>query len=109
MSISSTTAVTSPRIWRTIAFRSLTAAARDLLKIRNASPAISSILVALADAAKELAQIGIDRAVVTGGNAEELARAEDEIRRGDEAVAAGDFVRAIQFYEQAWKRSQDAQ
>jgi len=90
------------------AFQSLIGAARELLKIRNASPAIGSILLALADAARELAQISIDQAAVGGVDAGELARAEEEIRQGDEAAAAGDFVKAIQLYEQAWGRSQRA-
>ena len=64
-----------------------------------------AIVAALADTARELAQIAIDQAVVANINSQQIAAAQQMIQEGDASIASGDFVSAIQSYQHAWQRA----
>lgn len=51
---------------------------------------------------RQLAFVAISEAVTAGGNANDLAKANDELRKGDTDDAAGKFDSAIDDYRQAW-------
>jgi hypothetical protein len=80
-------------------------AARGLLRIENPSPSVTAIVAALADTARELAQIAIDQAVVANVNERRIAAAQQKIQEGDASIASGDFVSAIQSFKHAWQRA----
>jgi predicted transcriptional regulator len=77
----------------------------ELLRIENPSPSVTAIVAALADAARELAQIAIDQAVVANVNERQIAAAQQKIQEGDASIASGDFVSAIQSFKHAWQRA----
>jgi hypothetical protein len=83
-------------------FASVATAARQLLRINNPSPEVT--VTALADTARELAQIAIDQAVVENVNPQGIAAAQQRMQEGDASVASGDFVSAIQSFKHAWRR-----
>jgi hypothetical protein len=83
-------------------FASIATAVRQLLQIDNPS-SVSAIVAALADAARELAQIAIDRAVVANANPQQIADAQQLIQQGDASVASGDFAGAILSFQHAWQ------
>ena len=80
-------------------------AAHKLLEIHNPPSAVTAIVAALADTARELAQIAIDQAVVANVNPRQIADAQQRIQEGDARIASGDFVRAIESFKQAWQRA----
>jgi hypothetical protein len=80
-------------------------AARELLRIENPSPSVTAIVAALADTARELAQIAIDQAVVANVNPQQIADAQQKMQEGDASIASGDFVSAIQSFQHAWQRA----
>ena len=57
---------------------------------------MTAIVAALADTARELAQIAIDQAVVANVNPRQIADAQQKIQEGDARIASGDFVSAIE-------------
>ena len=86
-------------------FAAVATAARELLGIENPSPSVTAIVAALADTARELAQIAIDQAVVANVNERQIAGAQQKIHEGDASIAIGDFISAIQSFEHAWQRA----
>jgi hypothetical protein len=88
-----------------IVFASVGTAARELLRIENPSPSVTAIVAALADTARELAQIAIDQAVVANVNPQRIADAQQKMQEGDASIASGDFVSAIQSFQHAWQRA----
>ena len=50
-----------------------------------------------------LARVAISDATAAGGDPRKIAKAENELARGDTAVAAGRFASGIEHYRQAWK------
>jgi hypothetical protein len=84
-------------------FSAVATAARELLRIENPAPSVTAIVAALADTARELAQIAIDQAVVANVNPRQIAAAQQKIQEGDASVASGDFVGAIQSFKHAWQ------
>jgi hypothetical protein len=86
-------------------FAAVATAARELLRIENPSPSVTAIVAALADTARELAQIAIDQAVVANVNERQIAAAQQKIQEGDASIASGDFVSAIQSFKHAWQRA----
>jgi len=52
----------------------------------------SMVFAAVADAARELARIAIDQAVVENVNPQQIAAAQQRIREGDASIASGDFI-----------------
>jgi predicted transcriptional regulator len=80
-------------------------AAHKLLEIHNPPASVTAIVAALADTARELAQIAIDQAVVANVNPRQIADAQQRIQEGDARIASGDFVRAIESFKQAWQRA----
>ena len=85
-------------------FASVAIAARQLLQIDNPS-SVTAIVAAIADAARELAQIAIDQAVVANVNPEQIAAAQQLVHQGDASVASGDFASAILSFQSAWQRA----
>jgi len=85
-------------------FAAVEDATRELLRIQNPSAAVTAIIAALADTARELAQIAIDQAVVANVNPQRIADAQQMIQQGDASIASGDFVSAIQSFKHAWQR-----
>jgi hypothetical protein len=59
----------------------------------------------VATAARELAQIAIDQAVVANVNPQRIADAQQKMQEGDASIASGDFVSAIQSFQHAWQRA----
>ncbi len=55
-----------------------------------------------------LAEIAISEAIAAHGRPQEIADAQQELARGDAAVAAGKFARAIERYGEAWEHSVEA-
>jgi hypothetical protein len=86
-------------------FTAVADATRELLGVHNPSPAVTAIIAALADTARELAQIAIDQAVVENRNPRQIADAQQMIQQGDASIASGDFVSAIEFFKHAWQRA----
>jgi len=84
-------------------FASVADAVRQLLHIDNPS-SVEAILAALADTARELAQIAIDQAVVANVNSQQIAAAQQLVQEGDASTAGGDFDSAIQSFQHAWQR-----
>jgi hypothetical protein len=85
-------------------FAFVATAVRELLQIDNPS-SVTAIVAALADTARELAQIAIDQAVVANGNPQQIAAAQQLIQQGDAGVASGDFASAILSFQHAWQRA----
>jgi arylsulfatase A-like enzyme len=85
-------------------FAFVATAVRELLQIDNPS-SVAAIVAALADTARELAQIAIDQAVVANGNPQQIAAAQQLIQQGDASVASGDFASAILSFQHAWQRA----
>jgi hypothetical protein len=85
-------------------FAAVATAVHQLLQIDNPS-SVTAIIAALADAARELAQIAIDQAVVANVNPQQIAAAQQLIQEGDASVASGDFPNAIQSFQHAWQRA----
>lgn len=87
-------------------------AVKDLEKIvkdqgpiaANAQAAID--LLVGADAA--LAQNAIDEAIAAGGEAKEIAKAEEEMDKAQKELDKGDFDKAIERYKKAWEHAQKA-
>ena len=86
-------------------FSAVATAARELLRIENPAPSVTAIVAALADTARELAQIAIDQAVVANANPRQIAAAQQKIQEGDANIASGDFVGAIQSFKHTWQRA----
>jgi len=86
-------------------FAAVVTAARQLLRIENPAPSVTALVAALADTARELAQIAIDQAVVANVNPRQIAAAQQKIQEGDASIASGDFVGAIQSFKHAWQRA----
>jgi hypothetical protein len=86
-------------------FDAVATAARDLLRIENPSASVMAIVAALADTARELAQIAIDQAVVANVNPQQIADAQQKMQEGDARIASGDFISAIQSFQHAWRRA----
>jgi hypothetical protein len=86
-------------------FASVATAAHELLQIHNPSAEVTAIVAALADTARELAQIAIDHAVVANVNPQQIAAAQQLVQEGDANIASGDFVSAIQSFQHAWQRA----
>jgi arylsulfatase A-like enzyme len=86
-------------------FASVATAASELLQIDNPPPSVTAIVAALADTARELAQIAIDQAIVANVNAQQIEAAQQMIQQGDASIASGDFVSAIQSFKHAWQRA----
>jgi hypothetical protein len=86
-------------------FAAVANAARELLRIENPSPSVTAIVGAIADTARELAQITIDQAVVANINPQRIAEAQQNIQEGDASIASGDFVSAIDSFKHAWQRA----
>src|SRR5262249_13675216 len=84
-------------------FAFVATAARELLLIDNPS-SVTAILAALADTARELAQVAIDQAVLANVNPQQIAAAQQLIEQGDASVANGDFASAILSFQHAWQR-----
>jgi hypothetical protein len=63
------------------------------------------IFASVATAARELAQIAIDQAVVANVNPKQIADAQQKMQEGDASIASGDFVSAIQSFQHAWQRA----
>jgi hypothetical protein len=87
-----------------IVFASVATAVRQLLQIDNPS-SVTAMVAALADSARELAQIAIDQAVVANVNPQQIAAAQQLIREGDASIANGDFASAILSFQHAWQRA----
>ena len=85
-------------------FASIATAVRQLLQIDNPS-SVTAIVAPLVDAARELAKIAIDQAVVANVNPQQIAAAEQLIQQGDASVASGDFASAILSFQHAWQRA----
>ena len=85
-------------------FAAVADAARKLLQIHNAPPSVTTIVAALADTAREPAQIAIDQAVVANVNPQQIAAAQQMTQQGDASIASGDFVSAIQSFQHSWQR-----
>jgi len=66
---------------------------------------VTAILAAVADAARELAQIAIDQAAVASVDSQQVAAAQQLIQQGDASVANGDWASAIQSFQHAWQRA----
>ena len=86
-------------------FASVANATRELRQIEDPPPSVTAIVAALADTARELAQIAIDQAVVANVNPQQIAAAQQKIQEGDASVAGGDFVSAIDSFKHAWQRA----
>jgi tetratricopeptide (TPR) repeat protein len=86
-------------------FDAVADAARQLLEIHNPPASVTAIVAALADTARELAQISLDQAVVANVNPRQIADAQQRIQDGDASIASGDFIRAIESFKQAWQRA----
>jgi len=86
-------------------FAAVADATRELLRIQNPSSAVTATIAALADSARELAQIAIDQAVVENRNPRQVADAQQKIQEGDANIASGDFVSAIESFKHAWQRA----
>src|SRR5262245_22897116 len=85
-------------------FAFVATATRELLQIDNPS-SVAAVLPALADTARELAQIAIDQAVLANVNPQQIAAAQQLIQEGDASVASGDFASAILSFRFAWQRA----
>ena len=86
-------------------FAEVATAARQLLRIEDPLPSVTAIVAALADTARELAQIALDQAVVANVNQQQIAAAQEKIREGDANIASSDFVGAIQSFRRAWQHA----
>lgn len=84
-------------------FASVPNAVRRLLEIDNPS-SLNAIVLALADATRELPQIATDQAVIANVNPQEVAAAQQLIQQGDASVASADFAGAILSFQHAWQR-----
>jgi hypothetical protein len=88
-------------------------AVRELIEmIRDTSPGISNatiqrwidILVAID---RKLAQLAITEANVAGVSPRKIADALAELAKGDADASRGDYGKAIEHYERAWRRVRD--
>ena len=79
-------------------------AAHKLLEIHNPPASVMAIDAALADTARELAQIVVDQAGFANVNPRQIADAQQIIQEGDTSIASSDFVSAIQSFQHAWQR-----
>lgn len=85
-------------------FALVATATRELLQIDNPS-SVTTIVAALADSARELAQIAVDQALLANVNPQQIAAAQQLIQQGDTGVASGDFASAILSFQRAWQRA----
>lgn len=85
-------------------FALVATATRELLQIDNPS-SVMTIVAALADSARELAQIAVDQALLANVNPQQIAAAQQLIQQGDTGVASGDFASAILSFQRAWQRA----
>ena len=76
-----------------------------LLEIHNLPASVMAIDAALADTARELAQIAVDQAVFANVNPRQISDAQQIIQKGDTSIASSDFVSAIQSFQHAWQRA----
>src|SRR4029078_12127851 len=68
-------------------FAAVADATRELLRIHNSSSAVTAIIAALADTARELAEIALDQAVVENRNPRQIADAQQKLQEGDARIA----------------------
>jgi hypothetical protein len=66
---------------------------------------VAIVFASVGTAARELAQIAIDQAVVANVNPQRIADAQQKMQEGDASIASGDFVSAIQSFQHAWQRA----
>ena len=59
----------------------------------------------LVDADKTLATVAYNDAVAAGGDAKKIAKANEELNKGDARALDGKFVDAIEHYRNAWKHA----
>jgi arylsulfatase A-like enzyme len=85
-------------------FALVATATRELLQIDNSS-SVTTIVAALADTSRELAQIAVDQALLANVNPQQIAAAQQLIQQGDTGVASGDFASAILSFQRAWQRA----
>jgi hypothetical protein len=62
----------------------------------------------LVDADKTLATVAYNDAVAAGGDAKKIAKANEELSKGDARALDGKFVDAIEHYRNAWKHAIEA-
>jgi uncharacterized repeat protein (TIGR01451 family) len=91
--------------------RDAVAKLNELLKHNNSG--INSVLLQefidrLVAADRALADIAIHQAISASGNANQIARAQNEFSRGDDSANNGQYTMAITRYQNAWQRAQQA-
>jgi hypothetical protein len=84
------------------------AAVQELIDIRSGHPSFGAAAIALTRVDRALAETALDEARLAGGRGKDLAAAQEDIGRGDDAAARGDLDDAIDRYEQAWRHAQHA-
>jgi hypothetical protein len=90
-------------------------AVKELMKIEKKDSSVSPAIGFLVEADRLLAQIAIDYAVDTGGDAKKIAKAEKEIAKAEKEMAnaqkdidKGKYDKAIDHYRKAWEHAQKA-
>ena len=82
-------------------------AVRELMKIKN-NPAVSQAITLLLAVDQSLAQIAIDDADASGGDAKRIAKAQKEMTKAQEQIDEDHYDKAIEHYRKAWTHAQKA-
>jgi hypothetical protein len=72
------------------------------------NPVAQSLVQAILDADRALAQKAIDTAIALPGKAKDIAKAQDELAKGDAERTAGKYPQAVDRYKAAWENAQKA-
>lgn len=82
-------------------------AVQKLREVSNNNPpiAVRAAIDALVALDRELSQIAINEATTAGGQASELAKAREELAKGDKEASSGKPDKAIEHYGHAWEHA----
>jgi len=89
-------------------FSNQEAAIKTLSKISNPDPVVTQVILATVALDQLLAQTAISDATARGGNAKTIAKAQKSLDSGRASEAAGDYFKAANEYEAAWKTAMGA-
>ena len=89
-------------------FKEIRKAVHELEKVDPQSPDIVAAIRNLCDIAHTLAQTEIDDAVARGGDPKKIAKAREELGKGEDDYLSSKFMKAVDHYRKAWEKARKA-
>ena len=89
-------------------FDKMERAVEKLLEVDNPPAPITTVIGALVELARDMAQAHIDEAVAAGGDPGLIAEANDKMAKALDKIAIGEFDKAINEYKRAWEKARDS-